>query len=300
MERIKNFDELIDHLRMRGDRKRVAVVWPADTNTRLAVNRALEAGFINAVMVGCRKECESDRVLMRHINNIEFVDAEDCDDAARKAVALVHEGKADILMKGMLNTDNLLRAVLNKDDGILPKGRVLTHITAAEIPGFPRLLFFSDPAVIPYPKLEQRASQIGYLAYAAHAFGIEEPKIAMLHCSEKVDTRHFPQTADYVELKERAAKGEFGKIILDGPLDLKTSCSLESLRKKNLTSPINGEADCLLFPDIEAANMFYKAVTLFCHAQTAAVLQGTMASVVLPSRGDTVASKFYSLALAAL
>ena len=300
MERIKNFDELIDHLRMRGDRKRVAIVWPSDVNTRLAVNRALEAGFISAIMVGCRKECEEDRVLMRHSANIDFVEAEDCDDAARKAVALVHAGKADILMKGMLNTDNLLRAVLNKEDGILPKGKVLTHITVADIPGFPRLLFFSDPAVIPYPKLEQRASQIGYLAYAAHAFGIDEPKIAMLHCSEKVDTRHFPQTADYVELKERAAKGEFGKIILDGPLDLKTSCSLESLKKKHLTSPINGEADCLLFPDIESANMFYKAITLFCHAQTGAVLQGTMASVVLPSRGDTVASKFYSLALAAL
>lgn len=300
MDTIKNFEELIDHLRLRGDRKKVAVVWPSDHHTQMAVSRALEAGFIDAVMVGCEQECRENRVLMRFAHHIEFVEAPDSDSAAAKAVELVHQGKADVLMKGMLNTDNLLRAVLNKEKGILPKGNVLTHITVAELAAYPKLLFFSDPAVIPYPTTEQRASQIGYLAFAARAFGIAEPKIAMLHCSEKVDERHFPFTAEYHTLIERSKGGEFGPIVLDGPLDLKTSCSLESLKKKGLSSPINGQADALLFPDIEAANMFYKTITLFCNAQTAAVLQGTLASVVLPSRGDSVASKFYSLALAAL
>ncbi len=300
MEIIKNFDELIDHLRMRGNRKRVAVVWPEDQATQMAVSRALEVGFIDAMMVGCKAQCESNKVLMRHSANITFIDADNSDDAAAKAVKTVREGRADILMKGMLNTDNLLRAILNKEYGILPKGNVLTHITASEIPAYPKLLFFSDSAVIPYPTLSQRAAQIKYLAYVARAFGIAEPKIALVHCSEKVDERHFPFTVEFKELIDRAHEGEFGPCIVDGPIDVKTACSYKSMLKKHIDSPIKGEADALLFPDIEAANMFYKTIGLFCGASTAAVLQGTMAPVVLPSRGDTIMSKLYSLALAAL
>lgn len=300
METIKNFDELIDHLRIRGNRKRVAVVWPEDQATQMSVSRALEVGFIDAMMVGCQAQCEANKVLMRHIDHITFVEAGDSDDAAAKAVKLVREGCGDILMKGMLNTDNLLRAILNKEYGILPKGNVLTHITASEIPAYPKLLFFSDSAVIPYPTLEQRAAQIKYLAYVARAFGITQPKIALVHCSEKVDERHFPFTVEFKDLIDRAAEGEFGSCIVDGPMDVKTACSYKSMIKKHIESPIMGEADAMLFPDIEAANMFYKTIGLFCGAATAAVLQGTMAPVVLPSRGDTIMSKLYSLALAAL
>lgn len=300
METVKNFEELIDHLRIRGNRKRVAVVWPEDKATQMAVSRALEVGFIDAMMVGCQTQCEANKVLMRHADHIIFVEASDGDDAAAKAVKLVREGNADILMKGMLNTDNVLRAILNKEYGILPKGNVLTHITASEIPTYPKLLFFSDSAVIPYPTLDQRAAQIKYLAYVARAFGIAEPKIALVHCSEKVDERHFPFTVGFKELIARANEGEFGSCIVDGPMDVKTACSYKSMLKKHIDSPIMGEADALLFPDIEAANMFYKTIGLFCGASTAAVLQGTMAPVVLPSRGDSIMSKLYSLALAAL
>ncbi len=300
METIKNFEELIDHLRIRGNRKRVAVVWPEDDTTQMAVSRALEVGFIDAVMVGCRTQCEANQVLMRHCNHIRFVDTDDFDSAAVMAVSLVRNGEADILMKGMLNTDNLLRAILNKEHGILPKGNVLTHITASEIPSYNKLLFFSDSAVIPYPTLDQRAAQIKYLAYVARAFGIEQPKIALVHCSEKVDERHFPFTVGFKELIERSKANEFGPCIIDGPMDVKTACSHKSMLKKHINSPINGEADALLFPDIEAANMFYKTIGLFCGASTAAVLQGTMCPVVLPSRGDNILSKLYSLALAAL
>ena len=300
METIRNFEELIDHLRLRGDRKRVAVVWAADSQTQMSVSQGLEVGFIEAVFVGCREQVEANAVLMRHRDHIFFEEAADCDDAARKAVALVRDGKADILMKGMLNTDNLLRAVLNKETGILPHGRVLTHITAAEIPAYKKLLFFTDSAVIPYPTQQQRIEQVKYIAYVARAFGIEKPKIALVHCSEKVGEKHFPFTVGYKEIIDKAAAGELGACVVDGPMDVKTACSTENMRKKGLTSAINGEADGLVFPDIEAGNMFYKTVTLFCYANTAAVLQGTLAPVVLPSRSDSKMSKFYSLALAAL
>ena len=115
-----------------------------------------------------------------------------------------------------------------------------------------------------------------------------------------MDERHFPYTASYRALKAESETGVFGKCTIDGPLDLITSCSVEAMKIKQINSPINGETDALIFPDIEASNLFYKTVTLFCHAKTAAILQGTMAPVVLPSRGDTIESKYYSLALASL
>lgn len=300
MGTIKNFEELIDHLRLRGDRKRVAVVWAADAQTQMSVSQALEVGFIDAVFVGCRKEVEANAVLMRHKEHIFFEDAADCDDAARKAVAMIRGKSADILMKGMLNTDNLLRAVLNKETGMLPPGRVLTHITAVEMPAYPKLLFFTDSAVIPYPTQQQRIEQVKYISYVARAFGIESPKVALVHCSEKVGEKHFPFTAGYKDIIEMSLRGELGACTVDGPMDVKTACSRENMLKKGISSPINGEADALVFPDIEAGNMFYKTVTLFCNADTAAVLQGTLAPVVLPSRSDSKQSKFYSLALAAL
>ncbi|MBQ7420988.1 MAG: phosphate butyryltransferase [Prevotella sp.] len=300
MEAIRNFEELIDHLRLRGDRRRVAVVWASDEWTQKSVSQALEVGFIEAIFVGCQEEVERNRVLMRHREHISFVEADSGDAAAERAVALIHEGKADILMKGMLNTDNLLRAVLNKETGILPQGNVLTHITVASFFSYPKLLFFTDSAVIPYPTQAQRAQQIRYITYAARCFGIKEPRVALIHCSEKVQAKHFPFTAGYSELIERAQTGEFGACIVDGPMDVKTACSAENMRKKGLVSPVGGEADCLVFPDIEAGNMFYKSLTLFAHAETAAVLQGTLCPVVLPSRSDSKQSKFYSLALAAL
>ena len=186
------------------------------------------------------------------------------------------------------------------ETGILPKGKILTHIAVAEIPNYPKPLFFTDAAVIPYPTQEQRIEQVRVAAYACHALGIEEPKISLVHCSEKVSEKTFPFTVGYQEIIDLAKEGRFGKCIVDGPLDVKCSCSVQNMWAKGINSPINGEADALIFPDIEAGNSFYKTLTLFGRAETAGVLQGPMAPVVLPSRGDSVFSKYYSIALAAV
>lgn len=298
MEKIKSFDDLIRHLSERSDRKRVAVVWASDDHTQEAISMALKGGFMHAICVGARKEIEQSEYLRPYMDHIEIVDADDKDAAAAKAVEIVREGNADVLMKGLINTDNLLHAVLNKEHGILPKGRVLTHIAAADIPTYPKLLFFTDAAVIPYPTHEQRIEQVRYVSELCHSFGIEEPRIALNHCTEKPNEKFFPFTLGYAEIKEKAAAGEFGKCIVDGPLDLKTSCNLEALQTKGIDSPIQGEADAIIFPDIEAGNAFYKAVTTFCPGEIAAMLKGPLAPVVLTSRGDSVISKFYSLSLA--
>ncbi|MBQ1722805.1 MAG: phosphate butyryltransferase [Muribaculaceae bacterium] len=298
MKTIKSFQDIISHLQSVEEKKTVAVVWAEDDVTRSAVLKGLEAGIITVTFVGCRQEIEADERFAQYKSQFTIIDAADRDDAAAKAVTEVREDRANVLMKGLLNTDNLLRAVLNKETGILPKGNVLTHVTVAEIPELQRLLLFTDAAVLPNPTVEQRIEQVKYVTKIAHALHIDEPKISLIHCSEKVDERHFPCTADYVQIKEKAAQGEFGKCVVDGPLDLKTSLCYESMHHKGINSPINGEADALLFPEIESGNVFYKTITLLCKAQTAGLLQGAKVPVVLPSRGDTIESKFYSLAVA--
>ena len=276
MERITHFDELVAHLKNSGCRRRVAVVCGRDESTSLAVERARQEGFAEPV----------------------FVDDDDVDLAAARAVALVRQGQADVLMKGLLNTDNLVKAILNKETGILPKGQVLTHITCASLPQYERLLFMTDVAVIPYPTKEQREQQLRYLLALCRRLGIDEPRVALINCSEKVNAKHFPVTVEYQELVEQTRSGAFGPCIVDGPLDLKTALSPQALKKKHIDSPLEGRADAVIFPDIQAGNVFYKTITLFCQAQTAAVLQGPQAPVVLTSRADSADSKFYSLALA--
>ena len=191
METIRSFEDMVIHLAQRGERKRVAIVWAADQYSQESVIRALEVGFIDAIFVGCREEVESNKRIMRYQDHITFIDASDRDTAAKISVQMVREGKADILMTGLINTDNLLHVVLDKQTCMLPKGNVLTHITAARLPEYEKLLFFTDSAVIPYPTQEQRIQQIWYMVYVCHALGIEEPKISLIHCTEKVNEKYF-------------------------------------------------------------------------------------------------------------
>lgn len=292
MVTIKSFEALIAHLSDSSSKKRVAVVCPYDESTQGAVQKALDYGFIDPILVG------EPGKLGTALPEVPRIDAVDDDDAAAKAVALVRQGKADVLMKGLLNTDNLLKAVLNKEAGILEKGRVLTHLTCAEMAQYDKLLFMTDVAVIPYPTREQRQEQLRYLLALCRSMGVAEPRIALINCSEKVNAKHFPFTVEYEELIAQTQAGEYGPCIVDGPLDLKTSLSAAALHKKGLSSPLEGQADGLIFPDIQAGNVFYKSITLFCQARTAAILAGPQVPVVLTSRADAVDSKFYSLALA--
>ena len=278
MQPIRTLNDMIVFLQQRGDRRRVAVVCANDAATRYAVEKGKEMGFIEPV----------------------YVDGDDKDECARRAVAMVKSGEADILMKGLINTDNLLRVILNKDTGILRPGHVLTHIAMAEIPKYDKLLFFTDAAVIPVPPKEQRRQQIHYINYACHTLGIEEPRISLIHCAEKISEKIFPYTADYHDIIAEAQIGKFGRCIIDGPLDLKTSLDQVSLREKGIRSVIDGQADALIFPDIVAGNVFYKTLTLFGYAKTAGVLQGTSCPCVVSSRADSPESKYYSLALAAI
>lgn len=300
MPMIRTFDDLIRSLAKRGTRKRLAVVNGIDTHTQRAVEMALDEGLVDVIFVGGQEVIGRNQAMEHYHNHVAYMSADSRADAAHKAVGLVRDGKADMLMKGRINTDDLLRAVLDKKDGMLAPGSVLTQITLAEIPDYDHMIMFTDAAVIPFPTQEQRMEQVKYVVKAWHIMGVDKPKVSLIHCSEKTDGRHFPYTEGYKDIINAAREDIFGPCVIDGPLDLTTSLSPEALAAKGLTSPLEGHADALIFPNIEVGNVFHKALTFFAHARTASVLQGTLAPVVLPSRGDTTEAKFLSIALAAL
>ena len=300
MEPIVDFKILPERLRQAAQVVTVAVASPADSHTEEVIERSIAEQFARFILVANAAKADiARRLAADYPDKVTLIVADDDDDAARHAVKEVREGRADVLMKGSLNTDNLLRAVLNKEWGILPKGRVLTHIAVAQIPAYHKLLFFTDAAVIPYPTHEQRVAQVAYLADMLHAFGIQRPRISLIHCAETVNDK-FPHTLGYGEICERAAKGEWGELVVDGPLDLRTSCDPVGLQLKGIQSPLEGDADAVVVPDIEVGNVLYKSLPLFAGAQMAGTLQGTLAPVVLPSRGDDLEAKFHSLALATM
>ncbi|MBP5561254.1 MAG: phosphate butyryltransferase [Muribaculaceae bacterium] len=296
METDQRLEMLVERARSR--RLTVAVAWPADKSTLGAVKRAVENGFINAIMLGCADKVQETMGKAIEEGHVTLLDVETPAEAATKAVEVVNRGEAQLLMKGLVSTDVVLRAVLNKETGLLDPGNVLTHISIGDIPTYNKLLCFGDVAVMPNPNVLQRTAQLRYILDMCRSLGIEEPRVSLVHCSEHVDAKHFPCTIDYVELVKRSREGEFGACIVDGPLDVKTSCCLEAAVTKGIDSPLQGQADALIFPEIESGNAFYKTVTLFAGATIACVVLGARVPLVVSSRGDDEMTKYYSIAAA--
>jgi phosphate butyryltransferase len=271
-----------------------------DSHTLEAVLMAVEKGIVEAFLIGDVASIESP-LLFEHNPSpfIHIIDVPDVLEATLEAVRMVKCGEADILMKGLVNTDVLLRAILDKDKGLLPPGNVLTYNAAIEIPKYHKLLFFSDPAVIPSPNLMQRTEMIKYAISTAYKYGIEKPKVALIHATEVVNPK-INYMQDYMDIMEQWRKGEFGNVIIDGPLDIFLALDTERGLIKNVPSPVLGDADILIFPNFESANCFYKGVSLFGDAEMGGLLQGTEKPVVLTSRSESVHSKFYSIAMACI
>lgn len=298
MSSIRDFDDVVLKLSQLHGRKRVAVACPADSHTEYVVERALREGIADFVLV-CTGSCTPEFEALRagYADRVDVVVEPTVDDAARRAVAIVRAGEADVLMKGSMNTDNLLHAVLNKEHGLLEPGRVLSHVTVTHIPAYGKLLVFSDAAVVPRPTLDQFDAILGYAVGVSRRLGVERPGVALVNFTEKVNEK-FPHTLYYEELKRRAAEGRYGDVCVGGPMDVKTALDAESGSIKGITSPVVGNADVLIFPNIESGNVFYKTVSLFAGADMAGMLCGTTVPVVVASRADSCESKFYSLAIA--
>ena len=264
MGAIKSFEDLKAYLTSGNGvtRKKMAVANAVDMHSLEAAMQAVKEGIVEAYLVGDGKiinERLEYYFASADKTYVHVVDVADPQAACEEALRMVKENECDILMKGMVNTDVILRVVLNKEHGILPKGRVLTYNSILNIPGYHKLAFFTDPAVIPAPNKEQRIEMIKYALETARKFGVEQPKVALLHATEKPNPKiAFMQ--DYLDIIELWKQGEFGDCIIDGPMDVFIAMDKERGGIKNVPSPILGDADVLIFPDFQSANCFYKGL----------------------------------------
>ena len=278
----------------------IAVAWAQDIYTVGALSKAVDDGFVHAIMTGRSGEIKNvcNKLGIDHAK-FDIIDIDDETEAADEAVRLTRNGNADIVMKGLVGTDKFLKAVMDKESGLMIPGAVISYVCAIEISSYHKLLFITDPAVIPNPNLEQKVAMANYAVEMASKFGIEKSRMALIGASEK-PSRHFQYSVDYPEMCRMAERGLIKNCIMDGPLDLFLACDKESVEIKGVNTPVGGDADILLFPSLESCNPFYKSLMLFAQGELAGLIRGTEKPVIVMSRSESEKSKYYCIALACL
>jgi phosphate butyryltransferase len=278
---------------------RMAVAYGQDEDTVLAVKRAVEEKIVDAIMVGDEKVIRDLCAKLKIDPGLfEIVNEPDEKKSGDKAVRLIIEGKAELLMKGLISTPYYLKPILNKDYNLVGKDGVLSHTAILEVPTYDKLLLVSDVAMIPYPDLNQKVQMIHYNVKIAAKLGIENPKVALLTANEKVSDK-MPCTMEAAVISKMAERKQIKGAVVDGPLALDVAISRHALEVKGLKSPVEGYADILIMPNIEAGNIFYKATTILAKGMLAAVVTGAPFPAILTSRADDDDSKYYSIVLAA-
>lgn len=297
---ITKLSQIVEEARAKGA-KRLAVAYGQDPHTLHAVHEAFREGLVIPTIYG-------DRNVIKQICDAEGIDISDftivneTNDVACVAMAVraVSSGEADVLMKGLVSTDKYMRGILNKDAGLFPPKGTLSHVAVVELPGYDKLLCISDAAVIPAPDFKQKTQLIKYLAQTAKVLGVSTPKVACIAPSEQL-LPSVPSSTEGAILAKMGDRGQLGNVTVDGPLSLDVALYKEVAEEKKVKgSSVAGDADCLLFPNIESANVFFKSATHFGQAEIAAMVVGTKVPCVLTSRGDTPLTKLYSIALACL
>lgn len=295
----KTFDDLLWKVNS-CDKKKLSVAVAQDKAVLEAVKAAKERNIADSILVGdSDKICEIGASLGMNMDDYEIIDVKDTIEASLTAVKLVHDGKADMYMKGILDTKTFLKSVLDKEVG-LRTGKPLSHVCVFEIPGINHLLFLTDVAFMPYPSLEEKKCMLEYAIEVAHACGVDCPKVAPLAAVEVVNPK-MPATVDAAELTRMANEGEIEGCIIDGPLSLDIALYKEAAEEKGaLDRKVAGDADILLFPDIHAGNLVYKTIVHMVNCKNGNILTGTQAPVILTSRSDDCETKVNSIALAAV
>lgn len=294
----KSFDNLISKATACGGNK-ISVAVAQDKPVLEAVKVAKERGIADAVLVGDEAKIrEIAASIDMDLSNFEIVNEPDVETACLKAVELVHNKKANILLKGLLETKIFLKSVLNKDVG-LRTGKMMSHVCVFEIEGINRLLFFTDVAFNTYPTLEEKVNIINNAVDVAKACGIETPKVAPICAVETVNPK-MPPTVDAQALTEMYKRGEIKNCELYGPLSMDLAIDEEAAVHKGISNPVAGKADILLFPNIDAGNITYKILVRTAKVKNGNLLVGTSAPVILTSRSDDFETKINSIALAAV
>jgi phosphotransacetylase len=296
---IKNFTDLLEAAHMQPE-KRVVVVNGIDESTIEGLNIAVEMGFVTPILTGDRQTILATLASL-NINEKKYriVHADSAREAAEKAIELVNAGEANLIMKGFIPTDKFMKVLLKKEFNMLPAGGILTHISVMENPNYHKLLIFSDAAVIPYPDLKQKIIITGVLIQAAQRLGIEVPKVAVIAPTEQIIIS-IQSCMDGATIAKMSEHGQIEGGMVDGPMALDVALDRYSAEIKGFTSPVAGDADCLLFPNIDAANVFYKTNSKLCNAELSGIIAGAKVPVVVSSRGDSDKTKLNSIALASL
>ena len=295
---IRNMKELLEEAR-KGEPGRLAVAVAQDSFVLDAVVQAAELGVVAPVLVGDGEQIEQILVdLKTDPRAYRIIDEADKTEACMIAARLVRDGEADFLMKGIVDTAVIMRAILNRDNG-LRTGRMISDVLALEIEGYDHLFLVTDPAMSIAPTLEQKVDLVRNAVDIAHALGNDNPKVAVLAAVEKVNEK-MPCTVDAAELQAMNERGEIEGCVVQGPLQFDNAVSVEAAKHKGISGEVAGNADIMLVPDIEAGNMLVKAAEFFGHAKKAGVIVGAKAPVALTSRASSAASKLYTIAIARL
>ena len=294
---LKTFEELHALVRGAEEIRTVALVRAEDEHSQEAVFQVERDGLLKAVFIGNRQAIhETAQSLGQTIDDERIYDAEDPVSAAALSVQLVREGKADFLMKGKLETGELLKAVVNKTDG-LSEGGVMSHIAVNEIPSYHKLLVTTDGGMLPYPTLEQKKHIVENAAAALRALGYECPKVCVLTAVEKMNPK-MPETMEAAALKEMNQTGHLDGCLVEGPISLDLALVKERSVVKGYESPCAGDADILVVPNIHAGNILGKTLVEMAGAKMAGMILGARCPIVLTSRGSSAEEKYNSLILA--
>ncbi|MFR3569427.1 MAG: phosphate butyryltransferase [Paraclostridium sordellii] len=295
---MRSFNDVIRYAKERGP-KTISVACSQDKEVLIAVDMAKKEGIANAILVG---DIEKTNTIANELNidlsGYDLIDEKDLTQASLKAVSLVSECKADMVMKGLVDTSIILKAVLDKEVG-LRTGKVLSHVAVFDVNGYDRLFFITDAAMNLAPDLQTKKQIIENACIVAHALDIEEPKVAAICAKEKVNPK-MPDTVDAKELEDMCKNGEIKGCIVGGPFALDNAVSEEAAKHKGMDNPIAGKADILLAPDIEAGNILYKSLVFFAESKNAGVIVGAKAPIILTSRADSEETKLNSIALGVL
>ncbi len=296
---ITKLTELAEKAINSGKKTRIAVAVAEDNNTINAILKATNNGFVSPILIGNKDKITALLPADIDSNKLQIMNITDPAMAVKEAVRMVRNNEADVLMKGLVGTETFLKAVLDKEKGLLPPKAVMSYTCALEIPKYHKLLFVSDTAVLINPDLNQKITMINYSVAMARKFGIEKPKVALISATEKVSPS-MPETLEYSLLCKMAERGQIKNCLVDGPLDIFLACDPTSLSIKGIQSSLEGDADILIFPNLESANSFYKGLMLFGEGELAGLICGTTKPVIVMSRSESENSKYYCIALSCL
>lgn len=295
---VKTFSQVLEAAKEKGP-KGLAVAVAEDKEVLRAVKEAKEHNIVVPILVGNKEKIEEiSREIGLDIKSIEIIDEKDGALAARKATELVSSSKADILMKGLIDTPIIMRQVLDKEIGLRGES-IISHVAVFEVESYHKLLFVTDTAMNISPDLNQKKDILLNAVELAHSMGIKEPKVAVIAANEKVSEK-MEATVEAKKLADMYKDGQIKGCIVDGPFALDNAVSKESAKTKKIESPVAGDADILLMPDIEAGNVLYKSLTFLAKAKSAGIILGARAPIVLTSRADSQEAKLHSIALSVL